>query len=248
MVDRYNLGGPDKVPEALPPCILQHACFTINKYLVHTDGMTNHQRRWGVQYDSAVCRFGEVVLADIKPITNKFDIRNKEEKIEGIWLDPWEKKTNSSEHIIATMDESGKAFYTRSFFLPLNIQSNQMTFFHHQVLNNIHQPDAYKPTHRLTGKQPPTIVRQLDDILEIKELFVENNEDKMEKTDMETIMMDVQVQPWLQYEDDITMFSETAVKEAMNKEPAQLLSKKSFEEINKDSLTPEQLQQVVGIG
>eukprot|EP00971_Amphidinium_carterae_P233501 4634054-Amphidinium_carterae.2 len=67
----------------------------------------------------------------------------------------------------------------------------------------------------------------------------------MEKTNMETIMKDVQVQPWWQYEDDITMFSETAVKEAMNKELAQLLSKKSFEENNKDSLTREQLQQVV---
>eukprot|EP00971_Amphidinium_carterae_P041496 814796-Amphidinium_carterae.1 len=31
----------------------------------------------------------------------------------------------------------------------------------------------------------------------------------------------------------------------MNKELGQLLSKNSFEEINKDSLTPEQLQQVV---
>eukprot|EP00971_Amphidinium_carterae_P050436 993325-Amphidinium_carterae.1 len=41
------------------------------------------------------------------------------------------------------------------------------------------------------------------------------------------------------------MFSETAVKEAMNKELSQLLRKKSFKEIDKNSLTPEQLQQVV---
>eukprot|EP00971_Amphidinium_carterae_P316056 6282260-Amphidinium_carterae.1 len=40
------------------------------------------------------------------------------------------------------------------------------------------------------------------------------------------------------------MFSETAVKEAMNKKLSQLLSNKSFEEIDKDNLTPEQLQQV----
>eukprot|EP00971_Amphidinium_carterae_P174670 3462341-Amphidinium_carterae.1 len=58
--------------------------------------------------------FAEVVLADIKPITvNKLDIRNKKKKkkTEGIWLG---KTTNSGEHIIATMDETGKAFYTRS--------------------------------------------------------------------------------------------------------------------------------------
>eukprot|EP00971_Amphidinium_carterae_P235612 4675712-Amphidinium_carterae.2 len=45
MVDRYNLGTPDNVPESLPPWILQHACFTMNRYLAHTDGMTNYQRR-----------------------------------------------------------------------------------------------------------------------------------------------------------------------------------------------------------
>eukprot|EP00971_Amphidinium_carterae_P004104 81391-Amphidinium_carterae.2 len=73
MVDRYklpyNLQTPDNVPEALLPWVPQHACFTINRYLVQTDGMTNYQRRWGVQYNSAVCSLGEVVLADIKPIT-----------------------------------------------------------------------------------------------------------------------------------------------------------------------------------
>eukprot|EP00971_Amphidinium_carterae_P200000 3969516-Amphidinium_carterae.2 len=53
------------------------------------------------------------------------------------------------------------------------------------------------------------------------------------------------VQPWWQYAADITMFSKTTVKEAMNKELAQLFSKESFEEIGKNSLTPEQLQQVV---
>eukprot|EP00971_Amphidinium_carterae_P205625 4080423-Amphidinium_carterae.1 len=48
MVDRYQLGQPDNVPEKLLPWILQHACFTINRYLVHSDGLTNYQRRWGV--------------------------------------------------------------------------------------------------------------------------------------------------------------------------------------------------------
>eukprot|EP00971_Amphidinium_carterae_P313661 6234051-Amphidinium_carterae.5 len=78
------------------------------------------------------------------------------------------------------------------------------------------KPDSFKPTHRLAGKQPPSIVGQLDNILATKELSLENNEDKDEKKNMETIMKDIQVQPWWQYEDDIAMFSETAVKEAMN--------------------------------
>eukprot|EP00971_Amphidinium_carterae_P108450 2147478-Amphidinium_carterae.1 len=89
MVEGYDLGTPDNALESLLPWVLQHTCFAINRYLVHTD----------------------VVLADIKPITvNKLDIRNKE-KTEGIWFGT---TTNSGEHIIATMDESGIAIYTRS--------------------------------------------------------------------------------------------------------------------------------------
>eukprot|EP00971_Amphidinium_carterae_P348941 6490753-Amphidinium_carterae.5 len=87
------------------------------------------------------------------------------------------------------------------------------------------KPKGYKPTHCLTGKQTPAIVGQLDNVLETKELSLENNEDKTEKNTMETIIEDVQAQPWWQYEDDITMFLETAAKEAMHKEPSQLLSR-----------------------
>eukprot|EP00971_Amphidinium_carterae_P103135 2041507-Amphidinium_carterae.1 len=62
---------------------------------------------------------------------------------------------------------------------------------------------------------------------------------------MESIMSDVQVQPWFECEDDITIFSEHAVKNAMNKGLSQLINKQSFVEVDKRSLTAEQLQQVV---
>eukprot|EP00971_Amphidinium_carterae_P294993 5857615-Amphidinium_carterae.1 len=55
--------------------------------------------------------------------------------------------------------------------------------------------EAYKPTHRLTGKQPPpqpvrAIVAQLNDIATTKEMRLENSEDKEEKRQMESIMSD----------------------------------------------------------
>eukprot|EP00971_Amphidinium_carterae_P003173 62343-Amphidinium_carterae.2 len=104
-VDRYNLQSPDNVSEALLPYVLQYACFTINRYVVHADGMTNYQRRWSLQCNGAICSFGEIVLADIKPITiNKLAIGNNEQKIEGIWLG---KTTNSGEHTIATKENNG---------------------------------------------------------------------------------------------------------------------------------------------
>eukprot|EP00971_Amphidinium_carterae_P188747 3746542-Amphidinium_carterae.1 len=78
------------------------------------------------------------------------------------------------------------------------------------------RPNNFKPTHRLTGQHTRAFLGQLDNILVTQELPLENNEDKVEKKNMETIMKDIQVQPWWQYE-DITMLSESAVKEAMNK-------------------------------
>eukprot|EP00971_Amphidinium_carterae_P049972 984923-Amphidinium_carterae.2 len=58
------------------------------------------------------------------------------------------------------------------------------------------KPDNYKPTHRLTSKQPSAIVGRLNNILVTKELSLEHNEDKDEKKNTETIMKDIQVQPW----------------------------------------------------
>eukprot|EP00971_Amphidinium_carterae_P122152 2418728-Amphidinium_carterae.2 len=41
-------------------------------------------------------------------------------------------------------------------------------------------------------------------------------------------MKDIKTQPWWQYEDDITMFNEHSLKEAMSKELSQLINKKSI--------------------
>eukprot|EP00971_Amphidinium_carterae_P036686 721007-Amphidinium_carterae.3 len=58
-------------------------------------------------------------------------------------------------------------------------------------------PSAYKPK-RLRGPS----VAHLDEIATTREIAVENNEDKEEKNHMESLMDNVQVQPWWQYEDD----------------------------------------------
>eukprot|EP00971_Amphidinium_carterae_P307730 6115895-Amphidinium_carterae.1 len=57
--------------------------------------------------------------------------------------------------------------------------------------------EASWPTHRLTSKQSPphqirAIVAQLDDIDHTKVIRLENNEDKEEKRQLESIMSDVQ--------------------------------------------------------
>eukprot|EP00971_Amphidinium_carterae_P017167 338765-Amphidinium_carterae.1 len=32
----------------------------VDKYVVHADGMTKNQHRWGMKYNAAICQFGEV--------------------------------------------------------------------------------------------------------------------------------------------------------------------------------------------
>eukprot|EP00971_Amphidinium_carterae_P056556 1117797-Amphidinium_carterae.3 len=86
--------------------------LTINRYLAHSDGLTNYQRRWGVKYNSAICNFSELVFADVKHITNQIlAIRNQEQKVEGIWLG---ETMNNGEHIIALKNNEGSIYYTRS--------------------------------------------------------------------------------------------------------------------------------------
>eukprot|EP00971_Amphidinium_carterae_P188250 3736773-Amphidinium_carterae.2 len=72
----------------------------VDRYLVHADGQTTYQRRWGLQYNSVICNFGEIVLADIKPITV-----DNEQGTKAIWLG---KTTNSGEHSVATKDNTDK--------------------------------------------------------------------------------------------------------------------------------------------
>eukprot|EP00971_Amphidinium_carterae_P197521 3920177-Amphidinium_carterae.3 len=105
--------------------------------------------------------------------------------------------------------------------LNLNNLNNQTTpmFIQHQMQ---WQKRTIQTNSQAHWKQTPAIVGQLDNILVTKELSLENNEDMEEKLKMETIMKDIQVQPWWQHEDDITMFSEMAVKDAMNKVLSQL--------------------------
>eukprot|EP00971_Amphidinium_carterae_P064286 1273132-Amphidinium_carterae.2 len=59
-------------------------------------------------------------------------------------------------------------------------------------------------------------------------------------------MDNIQVQPWWQYEDDVTKYNVKHIEMAMNKEINEMVSKQSFTEVDASMLTPEQLSKVVG--
>ena len=42
--------------------IIRHAAWTINRYVVHSDGYTSFERRWGRNYERAIVEFGDALL------------------------------------------------------------------------------------------------------------------------------------------------------------------------------------------
>ena len=46
----------------LLPWIVRHAAWTVNRYVIHSDGYTSFERRCGRNYERAICEFGETLL------------------------------------------------------------------------------------------------------------------------------------------------------------------------------------------
>ena len=56
--DKYKL---TTIPHTLFPWLLRHANWLLNRYLIHSDGLTSYQRRWGRPYISPLCPFAECI-------------------------------------------------------------------------------------------------------------------------------------------------------------------------------------------
>ena len=98
------------------PWLVKHAQWLINKYLIHSDGKTSWERRWGRPYDRGICDLLEAIYFRINGRLAKADAAWKL----GLWVG---KDTESDEHLVLT--EEG-AFKTRSIRrLPLADQQNK---------------------------------------------------------------------------------------------------------------------------
>eukprot|EP00971_Amphidinium_carterae_P322739 6414583-Amphidinium_carterae.2 len=97
-----------------------------------------------------------------------------------------------------------------------------MVRYIHTTSKAIAKPNPYKPTHCPTSKQAPPMVAQLDNISVRKELTLENNKDTMEKNEIKMLMDSIQVQPWWQYEDDVSKCYVMDI--GMNREIYQLIN------------------------
>ena len=45
----------------ITPWIVRHAAYLLNRYAVHSDGMTSYYRRWHREHKTPLCEFGEMV-------------------------------------------------------------------------------------------------------------------------------------------------------------------------------------------
>ena len=46
----------------LRPWKVRRAAWTVNRYVIHSDGYTSFESRWGRNYERAICEFGETLL------------------------------------------------------------------------------------------------------------------------------------------------------------------------------------------
>ena len=84
----------------LLPWIVRHAAWTVHRYVIHSDGYTRIERRWGRNYERAICEFGETLL--YLPPQHKKLPKAELRMQKCIWL---EKVSETGENDVAT--ESG---------------------------------------------------------------------------------------------------------------------------------------------
>ena len=92
--ERYNV--QISVQHAVYPWIVKHPQFTLSRFLTHSYGNTSYFRRWGKNYSSTVCEFGETVLFRY---SGKLKDKGDTAWSTGIWLG---RDTEADEHIVST--------------------------------------------------------------------------------------------------------------------------------------------------
>ena len=55
----------------LLPWIVRHAAWAVNRYFIHSDGYTSFERRWGINYERAICEFGKTLLYLVSSTTTQ---------------------------------------------------------------------------------------------------------------------------------------------------------------------------------
>ena len=87
----------------LMPWMIRHAAWLINRYLIHSDGLTSYQRRWERDYRHAICEFRETVLYRVPA---KQLVKGDLALHKAIWLGVDD--SNGESHLLALKKESSE--------------------------------------------------------------------------------------------------------------------------------------------
>ena len=132
----------------LLPWIVRHAAWIVCCYVIHSDGFTSFERRWGRNYERAICEFGETLL--YLPPQHKKIPKADLQMQKCIWL---EKVSETGENYVATRrTESKNSTETTTRLQPRpRVTSNQS--FRHTLRPLPDSPMATSPT----GRQHPPL-------------------------------------------------------------------------------------------
>ena len=79
------------------PWLLRHSAWLLNRYSIHSDGLTSYQRRWERSYQSPLCEFSETIM--FRLATPK---AHRSEKFESKWFPGlWLGRDTESNEILA---------------------------------------------------------------------------------------------------------------------------------------------------
>ena len=140
---------------------MKHAQFILNRFLTHPDGNASYLRRWGKNYTSTLCEFGETVLFRMPgPLKEKGDTAWHI----GIWLG---RDTEADEHVVFTSQvgihkvktikrQVPSKQWNRELFLKLN-----STPWDPKAKNEIDATFVLPPNLTVTGRvrEPPGLER-----------------------------------------------------------------------------------------
>ena len=130
----------------LMPWMIRHAAWLINRYLVHSDGLTSYQRRWERDYKHAICEFGETVLYRLPAKQLKGDLALHK----AIWL--------------GVDDSNGESFVgaTKGVIRARTIRRLQQDFKYDEQLLNQQHGTPWAPKH--PTRHEPAFALPLPDI------------------------------------------------------------------------------------
>ena len=106
----------------ITPWIVRNAAYLMNRYAVHSDGMTSYSRRWNKEHRTPLCEFSETVQYMIQDV--RLQGKLEQRFFTGIWLG---KDTHTNESVLGIPGKIVKARTVRRQVAPEKYNKQLLT-------------------------------------------------------------------------------------------------------------------------